>query len=244
MSTPQDKFTQAARLNRFLLASIGRKPGEIMDETDEKIYQRTLRPLYEGIRDGNLTADFEKTAEGSDVPSGACSSEVWAIIFFIRNGEFRPSMEALEKKVHEVMKITRRSPSEAANVVEAPKDYLHRSGQAVALGSVVAGLLPGSGKEPIIDPAAEWVKRFACELATGDEDKDRVLIRMLALCGNDNLRHLTIDKIVGEREASAMKRAEVSEGAGVKREGRAAEQGQLDLVMHEVYRMREQTQPQ
>jgi hypothetical protein len=229
----RQRFIAAARLNAFLIASLGRKPGEAMDETDKRLYQRELRPLYEGIRTGQLLAAFEKTPEGVDVPAGSCSAEVWQLIFFVRNAEFRPSFEALGKRVREALG----QPTEALGGGEATA---RRVITAPGPARLLSGALPVPGVVAFLDPDAAWVLRFAREVARGDDKVDGALLTLLARLPSDSARERAMTELLIAREADATLRASRERGQERTGAGRSADRATLQAALDVVRVVREE----
>ncbi|MGC4043391.1 MAG: hypothetical protein QM758_06270 [Armatimonas sp.] len=222
MSDRRHAFTSAAHLSAFLIESLGRKQGDVMDATDVRLYREALFPVIDAIRTGRLTAVFEPAPDGVAMPAPACSPEIWQVIAFIRGAEFRPGCEVVAKKVREVLGVSTEpvpgGEARARRVITAPL-------------RLPWGPAP---EEPPLDPEAPWIKRFARELSRGDDAFDSALLSVLARLPTDAARDRAITELAHTRDASAALRAAQTEGAGRCQERRATEKSALQIALETV----------
>lgn len=219
-------YTSAARLNAFLIQSLGRKPGEAMDDTDVRLYQRELYPLLDAIRTGRLVATFEPASDGTDMPAVDCSPPIWEVIHFIRGAEFRPGFDAVGKNVRQSLGLA---------IETVP------GGEADARRVISAPLrLPWGPRAttPPIDPDAPWIKRFAHELARGDDSFDSALLTVLAHLPTDAARDRAITELTLARDATAAQKASQSEGAERAQASRTTEKTALQTALETIAALR------
>jgi hypothetical protein len=205
----KERVQTSAALWFWAKATLGALPSPVpMDATDEKLYQDALRPLAERIRDGQLRAEFHRQEDKSLLYVGG-SGQVWEVIYFLRNAEFRPKPAALAAEVRKSLRLPAQGMSGA---------------EAEAARPFVAPLRPNAGIVPDveIDPEAEWVGEFADRIGTGDVERDSVMLRILGHVGSDGARSRIMDGIEAARATTKATGADSQSDRDQRRADRAS----------------------
>lgn len=192
------------------------------DALDLAMYRGALRPVFEQIRDGFLSADFVRAPEGTYGIQGA-SDAIWAVTFYLRNQQYRPTPEALYTKVCEVLglekpRVLTGAEAEAQRQVSAPEEYRRRSEDEEFFIPA-----PPDG----IDFEASWAQRFQQEFSKSDETYNLAMLSILGHLGNDAARERVMDGILADRNSIQRATAESVEDRKERMQARESRQSSL-----------------
>jgi hypothetical protein len=210
----QDGASRATLLWKFFRDTLASKPSATPwgGRTDGEIYRRVLKPVFTAVayhadlcdliehQVEVVGEDGEKSYETRVQVSNA-KGPMWEMIFAVRGPTMRPSAQEVEAAVRKAfpdLAAAAAPPAEVRNVVVAPAAYVERSQENAPRLEARPVLRLGASQK-----FARWREEYAETIATGDKERDDILLKPLLLQPNDEARRRAMERIRHGREQVA-----------------------------------------